>query len=82
MQVVRGVMRSLRLPGLPLFRWLERHAALRMSILLTYLFGKSELATQVLRQLLLALRVLGRLLRPLHTFLHPALQALQVPFCL
>ena len=77
-QVVRGLMKSLRLPGLPLFRWLERHAALRMSILLTYLFGKSELATQMLQQLLLAFRILGRTLRPLFSFLQPALTAMQV----
>ena len=77
-QVVRGLMRSLRLPGLPLFRWLERHAALRMSILLTYLFGKSELATQMLQQLLLAFRILGRTLRPLSNFLQPAFRAIQV----
>ncbi|KAK9827115.1 hypothetical protein WJX74_006970 [Apatococcus lobatus] len=76
-QVVRGLVRSLRLPGLPLFRWLERHAALRMSILLTYLFGKSELATQMLQQLLMAFRILGRTLRPLSNFLQPAITAIQ-----
>ena len=76
--MVRGLVRSLRLPGLPLFRWLERHAALRMSILLTYLFGKSELATHILHQLVLALRALARTLRPISTFLRPATVALQV----
>jgi hypothetical protein len=37
------------LPPAALLQWAEEHAQVRLSILLTYLFGKSELAVQVVR---------------------------------
>lgn len=57
LQVLQRVISSLKLPGAAILEWLEGHAQLRLSILLTYLFGKSVLFTQLMRWLSLAIKV-------------------------
>jgi len=39
LQVLRKVLGSFFLPSTAIFHWLEDHAQIRLSILLTYLFG-------------------------------------------
>lgn len=38
-------------PSLNVLKWLDEHVSFRLSILFAYLFGKSELAVQLLRLL-------------------------------
>lgn len=38
----------MRLPSTAIFHWLESHAQIRLSILLTYLFGESIFVVHVL----------------------------------
>lgn len=47
-QVLRKVLGSLFLPSTAVFHWLEDHAQIRLSILLTYLFGESILFVHLL----------------------------------
>lgn len=47
-QVLRSLAASLHLPAATIFRWLDTHVVVRLSILCAYLFGKSELAAMLL----------------------------------
>lgn len=47
-QVLRKVLGSVFLPSTAIFHWLETHAQIRLSILLTYLFGESILFVHLL----------------------------------
>jgi hypothetical protein len=42
-------MASVWLPPASILLWLDQHAQFRLSILLTYLFGKSEAFVQLMR---------------------------------
>ena len=48
LQVLRKVLGGLFLPSTAIFHWLEDHAQIRLSILLTYLFGESILFVHLL----------------------------------
>ncbi|KAK9796342.1 hypothetical protein WJX73_010372 [Symbiochloris irregularis] len=47
-QVLRGLAGSLHLPASTIFRWLDTHVVVRLSILCAYLFGKSPFAAYLL----------------------------------
>ena len=47
--LLQRLMSSMWLPPASILRWLEEHAQFRLSILLTYLFGKSEAFVQLVR---------------------------------
>lgn len=47
--LLQRLMSSLWLPPTSILQWLEEHAQLRLSLLLTYLFGKSEMFVQLMR---------------------------------
>ena len=64
-QVLRRALGSFHLPGTAIVRWLDEHVQLRLSILLTYLFGKSVYAVQLLRWLGAMARYLRTLAQPL-----------------
>lgn len=49
-QFLRQVV-SAYLPSTVILQWLDEHVSFRMSILFAYLFGKSEIAMQLLRWL-------------------------------
>ena len=68
-QVLRRALGSFHLPGTAIVRWLDEHVQLRLSILLTYLFGKSVYAVQLLRWLGAMARYLRTLAQPLATIL-------------
>ena len=59
LQVLRKVMGSFFLPSTAIFHWLEDHAQIRLSILLTYLFGESILFVHLLTWLDRAWNVAG-----------------------
>ncbi|KAL3156757.1 hypothetical protein ABBQ38_001032 [Trebouxia sp. C0009 RCD-2024] len=59
-KVLRKVLGSLFLPSTAIFHWLEDHAQIRLSILLTYLFGESILFVHLLTWLDRAWIVAGR----------------------
>ena len=65
-QVVRSAFGRLHLPGSTILRWLDSHVQLRLSILLTYLFGKSVYFAQLMRWA-------GGMLRYLRVVAQPAL---------
>ena len=46
---MQGLMASLWLPPAAVLEWLEAHTQIRLSILLTFLFGKSEAFVWVMR---------------------------------
>lgn len=62
-QFLRQVVSSW-LPSTAILRWLDENVSFRLSILLTYLFGKSELAVQLLRWLGGAGRLIKEALQP------------------
>ncbi|KAK9820431.1 hypothetical protein WJX72_010299 [[Myrmecia] bisecta] len=72
-KVLRRVIGSLYLPSSAIFQWLEEHAQIRLSILLTYLFGKSMLFMQLLRWL-------GQVAATCRTALQPVADVLGPPF--
>ncbi|DBA96501.1 TPA: hypothetical protein ACH3X1_015380 [Trebouxia sp. C0004] len=59
-KVLRKVLGSFFLPSTAIFHWLEDHAQIRLSILLTYLFGESILFVHLLTWLDYAWNVAGR----------------------
>lgn len=59
-KVLRKVLGSFFLPSTAIFHWLEDHAQIRLSILLTYLFGESILFVHLLTWLDRAWNVAGR----------------------
>ncbi|KAL0054238.1 hypothetical protein WJX82_005935 [Trebouxia sp. C0006] len=59
-KVLRKVLGSFFLPSTAIFHWLEDHAQIRLSILLTYLFGESILFVHLLTWLDRAWTVAGR----------------------
>ena len=67
------VVRSLHLPSTAMMRWLDAHLTMRLSILCAFLFGKSQLAAQLLRWLGAAGAVLRTVLQPLLGFLRCSL---------
>lgn len=48
LQVLRRVLGAMCLPSTAIFQWLENHAQIRLSILLTYLFGESIFVVHLL----------------------------------
>lgn len=52
------------LPSTAILQWLDEHVSFRLSILFAYLFGKSELAVQLLRWLGAAGACCHAVLRP------------------
>ena len=64
--MLRGAFGRLHLPGASILRWLDSHVQLRLSILLTYLFGKSMYFAQLMRWA-------GGMLRYLRVVAQPAL---------
>jgi len=68
-QVLRSAFGRLHLPGATILRWLDSHVQLRLSILLTYLFGKSLYFAQLMRWA-------GGMLRYLRIVAQPALMLL------
>ena len=62
-QVLRQ-LGSMYLPSSAILQWLDNHVSVRLSILLAYLFGKSELAVQLLRWLKTAGTVCRATLQP------------------
>ena len=76
--MLRKVLGGLFLPSTAIFHWLEDHAQIRLSILLTYLFGESILFVHLLTWLDRAWTVAG--------YAHPSASACQsvlgVPTCL
>ena len=65
-KVLRSAFGRLHLPGAAILRWLDGHVQLRLSILLTYLFGKSVYFAQLMRWT-------GGMLQYLRTIAQPAL---------
>ncbi len=65
-QVLRKVLGSFFLPSTAIFHWLEDHAQIRLSILLTYLFGESILFVHLLTWLDRAWTVAGYASSPPH----------------
>ena len=63
------VVRSLHLPSTAMMRWLDTHLTMRLSILCAFLFGKSQLAAQLVRWLGAAGAVLRTVLQPVLGFL-------------
>lgn len=62
--VLSRAMGGLWLPPAAVLEWIEEHAQIRLSILLTYLFGKSEMLVYVVRMLGHVKRVLGETAAP------------------
>lgn len=60
------------LPPAAVLQWIEEHAQIRLSLLLTYLFGKSEMFVYVVR-------VVGNLTRSSRAALEPLITALGPP---
>jgi hypothetical protein len=73
LQVLRKVLGSFFLPSTAIFHWLEDHAQIRLSILLTYLFGESILFVHLLTWLDRAWNVAG--------YASPPLQLLLITHC-
>ena len=63
-QFVSSAMARVHLPAAALFEWLELHTQLRLSILLTWLFGRSPLFTAAMRALRATAGLAGELLAP------------------
>lgn len=68
------LVESMWLPPTSVLQWIEEHAQIRLSILLTYLFGKSELFVFVMKNasiwwknVSIALEPLGRVVAPIVT---------------
>lgn len=55
-------------------QWLDQHVSFRLSILFAYLFGKSELAVQLLKWLGAAGNVCRAMLEPLDAYTRSVLQ--------
>lgn len=64
--MLRSAFGRLHLPGATILRWLDSHVQLRLSILLTYLFGKSVYFAHMMRWA-------GGMLRYLRIIAQPAL---------
>ena len=62
--MLRSAFGRLHLPGAAILRWLDSHVQLRLSILLTYLFGKSMYFAQLLRWAAGMLRYLRIIAQP------------------
>ncbi len=67
--MLRTAFGRLHLPGATILRWLDSHVQLRLSILLTYLFGKSVYFAQLMHWA-------GGMLRYLRVVAQPALMLL------
>lgn len=68
---LQSIASSFWLPPSSIFEWLEGHTQIRMSLLLTYLFGKSDLFVALMRRLAPALHVLRPAVKPLWNAMMP-----------
>eukprot|EP00798_Chlamydomonas_sp_ICE-L_P014123 gene14123-20079_t len=64
-QVVSATLLRIHLPSRQIMDWLEHHTQIRLSILLTWMFSRSALATAVMALLRSATAVVAELLAPL-----------------
>jgi hypothetical protein len=74
--LMRSLAASLWLPPSSLLEWLEAHTQIRLSLLLTYMFGKSDFFVAMMRRVAPALHVVRAATRPLVEALSPAIGAL------
>ncbi|KAL4527337.1 hypothetical protein Ndes2437A_g02507 [Nannochloris sp. 'desiccata'] len=72
---LQAVLSKMWLPPAAVLQWIEAHAQIRLSILLTYIFGKSEMFLYVVRMIGLAKRTFLEATGPVLSILRPPLQA-------
>lgn len=66
------------LPPTAVLQWIEEHAQIRLSILLTYLFGKSEVFVFVMRNMSIWWRSLGTIFEPVGRVVAPIASLVKV----
>lgn len=72
------LVESMWLPPTAVLQWIEEHAQIRLSILLTYLFGKSEVFVFVMRNVSIWWRSLGTIFEPVGRVVAPVLSLVKV----
>jgi hypothetical protein len=73
--VLSKMVAGMWLPPAAVLQWIEEHAQIRLSILLTYIFGKSEMFLYVVRMVGHAKRTILEAAGPVISTLAPPLQA-------
>lgn len=74
--LMRSLAASLWLPPSSVFEWLEAHTQIRLSLLLTYVFGKSDFFVAMMRRVAPALHVVRAATQPLVEAVSPAIGTL------
>lgn len=72
------LVESMWLPPTAVLQWIEEHAQIRLSILLTYLFGKSEIFVFVMKNASIWWKSLGTIFEPIGRILSPVTSILRM----